>query len=80
MSKTLVKPTLKYKIKELMGKNTATQNALIGKKVIVRAGITKASHSRYINLEFDSTSDIPSSVLKIYADLLNVEMEDLFNK
>lgn len=74
------KPVYKYKLKELLGKQTPTQVSIIRKKVLKDAMISKSSWSRFLNLPFESQgSDIPAFVLSVFANHLNVKMEDLFN-
>lgn len=74
------KPIYRYKIKELLAKQTPAQASVIRKKVLKDAGISKSSWSRFLNLPYEtSQADIPSSVLAVFANHLHVRMEDLFN-
>lgn len=74
------KPVYRYKIKELLAKQSPAQISIIRRKVLKDAMISKSSWSRFLNMPYETQqADIPAFVLSVFANHLNVRMEDLFN-
>jgi Cro/C1-type HTH DNA-binding domain len=70
---------LKYNIKPILATKTKKQVTAFKTELKKQTGISEPTFHRYTNLRELDSNDIPSGVLKVVADLLNVPMMDLFN-
>ncbi len=77
---TLTNNFLKYNIKTRLYELEESKRLRIKRKVFERCSkMSNSTFSRYINARDNDTIDIPGEVLKVFADLLHVEISDLYN-
>jgi len=72
-------PKLRYTINAYLMALPAGRRAIVKRKIRKQCnGIAESTLSRWINLTQTDSADIPASALVQIADILNVDIEDLF--
>lgn len=79
MQKELLKQKdLRYSIAERLAAGSRAEALAIRRLVMDKTGVVASTYHRWLLVEKTDKNDIPATVLRLFSELLHVEMEFLF--